>query len=766
MDEDEIDAGEGPEAIIDPKALKSSRGWLAMIDHAGKRMETYLDKCIGISRQYADLERLASVSRDREFQLFWANVQVLGPSIYSRPPIPVIGPRFKDGKPIPRTASELVERSTVTTFDTQDIDGAMRLIRDDLNKFARGVLWIRYEAKADGKNSLGQRCCIEWVHRSDFRHGDARVWSENDWVAKRSWLNKAKAKKRFSKHSGDLYKEAAYEQRKDDVTGETDIERTAPFWEIWCKSKNRVYWVAEGCDKFLDEGEPPLELQDFFPCPRPAYGTLQDSTLIPVPDMLLYKDQLEEINDITSRIAALSDALRLKGFYPAGAGELGDAIETAMKRADDNAILIPVSNWALLGNGQGKDTIVWIPLDMVATTIQQLIELRKQLIDDVYQIMGLSDIMRGQSEASETLGAQELKSQYGSVRIRDKRDELVRIARDVTRICAEIMAENFTQKSLLDMSQMDIPTDAEIARQIKDAKAQFQQTAQQAMNDPQLMQQAQENPQAAQQAIDEAQQQLGQQIASLDATVTIEQVMKFLRDNRMRAFTLDIETDSTVAPDENAEKQRMTEYVTAMGGLLQQAIPVVSQVPQAAPLLAEIIKKANRTFRTGRDFEQVVDTFADQMKQIAAAPKGPSPEQQAAEQAAAAEQAKAQQAAQDQQMKAQQAQADAQLAQGELQLRQQEAASKAEIEQAKIAQKAESDRMGNITKIRTAMIAAKSAEDRIVLQAQMDEMLGITAHERDRDTMQIEHQHQDVSQERGGQQQRELAALKPAPAKK
>lgn len=763
-DEDEIDAGEGPEAIIDPSSLKSSRGWLAMIDHAGRRMETYLLKCISIARRYADLERLASDARDREFQLFWANVQVLGPSIYSRPPIPVIGPRFKDGKPIPRTASELVERSTVTTFDTQDIDGCMRLVRDDLNKFARGVLWVRYEAKADGKNSLGQRTCIEWVHRSDFRHGDARVWAENDWVAKRSWLSKSKARKRFAKHSGDLYKEAAYEQRKDDVTGEADIERTAPFWEIWCKSQNRVYWVAEGCDRFLDESEPPIELQDFFPCPRPAYGTLQDSTLIPVPDMLLYKDQLEEINDITSRIAALSDALRLKGFYPGGAGELADAIESAMKRADDNAILIPVSNWALLGNGQGKDTIVWIPLDMVATTIQQLIELRKQLIDDVYQIMGLSDIMRGQSEASETLGAQELKSQYGSVRIRDKRDELVRMARDVTRICAEIMAENFTQKSLLDMSQMDIPTDADIKRQIKDAKAQFQQTAQQAMNDPQLMQQAQEKPEAAQQAIDEAQQQLGQQIASLDQTVTIEQVMKFLRDNRMRAFTLDIETDSTVTPDENAEKQRMTEYVTAMGGLLQQALPTVQSLPQAAPLLAEIIKKANRVFRTGRDFEQVVDQFADQMKQIAAAPKpeGPTPEQIAAQ----VEQGKAQLAAQQQQIDAQAAQSQAQLAQGELQLRQQEASSKAQIEQAKIAQKAESDKNANITKLRVAMIGAKSKEEGIVLQAKMDEMLGITSHERETQSMQIEHQHQDTSQERGGEQARELAALKPAPAKK
>jgi hypothetical protein len=327
--------------------------------------------------------------------------------------------------------------------------------------------------------------------------------------------------------------------------------------------------------------------------------------------------------------------------------------------------------------------ILWLPLDMVATTIQQLIELRKQLIDDVYQITGLSDIMRGSTVASETLGAQELKSQYGSIRIKDRQDELIRIARDVTRIAAEIMAENFSAKSLLAMSQLEIPTDADIAKQVAPLEQQAAQMAaelKQAMADPEVQAQAKQNPEKAQEAIQGVQQQaqqLQQQVQQLKQTVTIEQVMKFLRDNRVRCFTLDIETDSTIAPDENAQKQRATEYVTAMTGFLQQVVPSVQTVPQIAPLAADMIRFVNSQFRVGRQFEQTVEEFTDQMKQMASAPKneGPTPEQMQAQ----ADQQAGQLAAAKMQSDAKVAQSDALLAQKDLELKTTIASKDAEL---------------------------------------------------------------------------------------
>lgn len=662
-DIDEGDEGRKPEP-------KSSKRWLAWVEEAEQAFKDWQSKADSLDKLYANLNDLASLGRDRQFQMFWANIQVLGPSIYSRPPVPVVVPRFKDRKPVPRAASELLERCTTVGFELADIDGTMRMVRDDLTVVARGAAWVRYEANEDGK---GQRVCIDFVDRKDFLTDPARNWNEVDRVSKRSWLTKAAMRKRFKKTSGEAYKKASYDVRKTE-DGDDDGVKKAGVWEIWCKSENKVVWVTEGVEETLDQDAPHLELEGFFPCPRPAYATLQRRSLVPVPDMLFYKDQLEEINELTARIGALADAVQVRGFYPAGAGEIGDAIETAIKSTVNNQVLVPISNWAMVGQGGVKDMIVWLPIDQITTTIVQLVELRRQIIEDVYEITGLSDIMRGATEASETATAQQLKSQYGSVRIKDRQAELVRFARDLVRISAEIMAENFSSKTMLDMSQYDIPTDADIAKQIKPLEAQIKQIIAQvekAKADPQMQAQAQQNPQAAQQMLQQAQQQaqgLKGQIDKLNEQATVEKVMALLRDQKTRPFVLDIETDSTIAPDENAQKQRATEFVTAVGGFMNQAFPLVQAVPQAAPLISDTLKYVASQFRAGRQLEGSIEEFADSMKQMAQQPKQ---DPAAAEGAAKAEQVKQQMqveqarhdreqqaAAQDQQRKDAEAQAN------------------------------------------------------------------------------------------------------------
>ena len=181
-----------------------------------------------------------------------------------------------------------------------------------------------------------------------------------------------------------------------------DNRERAKFWEVWDKANQRVLWVAHGCEKILDEDDPHLDLRSYFPCPKPAYGTVQRGSLVPVPDVLQYRDQLEEINLLTGRIHALSDALEAKGFYPAGGSEIADAVQTAMATHTPGRVLVPISNWAAFGGI--KEVIVWLPIDMIATTITALVALRKQVIEDIYQIMGLSDIMRGATDPQRNAG--------------------------------------------------------------------------------------------------------------------------------------------------------------------------------------------------------------------------------------------------------------------------------------------------------------------------------------------------------------------------
>jgi len=693
----------GDDAGLDPNApdieAKSSRAWLAMIKGAEDAFDDYQARADNIDKLFSDLKALAKDSRDRQFQLFWANIQVLGPSIYSRPPVPVVVPRFKDRRPLYRITSELLERSSVVAFELSSINDVMMMVRDDLNILARGCPWVRYETKEDA-GSPTERICIEHKDRKDFLHEPARNWSEVGWVAAAGYLTKREMRKRFAKTSGKAYQDCAYLVRKDDKeNGATDNRAKAKVWELWSKDENKVVWVSEGCDKVLDEGAPHLKLEGFFPCPRPAYGTLQRRSLVPVPDVVFYRDQLEEVNILTGRIHALADALKVRGFYPAGTSEVGDAVETALKTLDDRQIMIPVSNWAAFG-GQGGEAIVWLPIEQIATVITQIVALRKQVIDDVYQIVGLSDIMRGATEATETATAQQLKSQYGSVRIRDKQAELVRVARDLVRIAAEIMAENFSKETLLDMSQMEIPSHADIQKQIdevsKQADAQFQQQLQQAHSNPQLMQQAQANPEQAQQVIQQVGQQIQQQaqaqIDKLNQTVTIEQVMKLLHDQKIRPFVLDIETDSTIQPDEDAEKQRRAEFLTALSGTLQQLGPLVEAQPAAAPFAAEVLKFAVAPFRAGRELEQAIEEFADQMAQQGSQPK-PDPAAEAAQKQAEAAERVTNAKVQEINARTQQA---AEKHQAEMQIKAVEEEGKRQEAEARVAQIANEDSRGQL----------------------------------------------------------------------
>ena len=738
----------------DGSNLSKSQPWLSLLDASEKAFKDYQDKCDNIDKLYANMSRLASSSREREFQLFWANVQVVGPSIYSRPPVPVVVPRFKDRRPVARTSSEVLERVCIVTMQTQDLDSVLIGVRNDLTTISRGQVWLQLESKG------GEDCVtVEHLDRRDYRCDPVRTEKECDWKAKRAWMTKKEARARFYKCSGNLYQSASYvgPKKRNESYGEGDDKTLkAPIWEIWCKSANKVIWVAEGCVTVLDEAPPHLELEGFFPCPKPAVGTVQRGTLVPIPDILFYKDQLEEINEITGRIAALTDAVKVRGFYPGGSATVTDAIENAINQTANNAMLIPISNWAGMGTATAKDMVLWWPLDQIATVIKELIELRKQLIDDVYQITGLSDIMRGSTVASETLGAQKLKSQYGSVRIRDKQNEMTRLARDIIAIAGEIIAENYTSKQVNDLAQMQLPTDADIKAKMKPLEADLKQItamAQKAQSDPKIQAQAQQNPQAAQQAIQQAQQQgqqIQQQLQKLSETVTIDQVMKFLRDNRMRGFSLDIETDSTIQPDEDAAKQRATEYLGAMAQLFQQAIPAVQQVPQMAPLMAEIITFANNQFRVGRTMASAVEEFTDQMKEVAAQPK---PDPMAAQKQMDAakmqhDQALAQAQQQhnlqsdarkqqyDQAETARKTQWDQQQAQNkhdEAQLKTQFEMNKLGIEEAANKSAAELETMkallSALTAIEVAHIGAKSDIDSQVVGAHLEAELGIQNHQ-------------------------------------
>ena len=600
---------------------KKSKAWLNLLRESEDAFEDWNDRCDNVDKLYANLQGLSNMARDKQFQMFWANCEVMKPSIYAKPPIPVVVPKFKDRRPVYQAASEVLERCATVAFDLAQINDLMLLVRDDVAMIGRGVAWCRYE-KAGGEYGY-EKVCIDFKDRRDFLHSISRNWREVRWVAGASYLTRGQARKRFYKHSGDAYQDAEYKVNKEaKEIGGADSRERAKFWEIWSKNDNRVIWVSEGVEVILDEEDPHLQLTDFFPCPKPAYGTVQRGSLVPVPDVLQYKDQLDEVNLLTGRIHALSDALEAKGFYPAGGAEIADAVQAAIANTTPGRLLVPISNWAAFGGS--KEVIIWLPIDMIAQTITALVTLRKQIIEDIYQIMGLSDIMRGATDPGETLGAQQLKTQYGSTRIRDKQQELVRLARDLVTIAAEIICEKFDPVTMIEMSQTQLPT-----MQMKQQQAmqitQGVQQQQQQMSQASQMQLPPEQSQQLQEAFQQAMTAAQQQLQKLSDQPTIEQVLYFLSDNKARAFTLDIETDSTITPDENAEKQRRTEFVGVLAQMLPQLASMIAAEPKTSEFCGELLKFATAPFRAGRSLDGAIDNLIEQMKLKGDQPRGDDP---------------------------------------------------------------------------------------------------------------------------------------------
>lgn len=149
--------------------------------------------------------------------------------------------------------------------------------------------------------------------------------------------------------------------------------------------------------------------------------------------------------------------------------------------------------------------------------------------------------------------------------------------------------------------------------------------------------------------------------------VTIDAVVQLLRDDRMRGFRIDIETDSLVEADQTQERQDRTAFVQAIAGFFKEFVPVVQAMPPLAPLAGELLQFAVRAYKVGAELEECIEKAMAGVAQHLANPPPPQPdptEQAKIQQAqikAQAEGAKAQAGIQAVQVKGQTEQQAAQI---------------------------------------------------------------------------------------------------------
>ena len=665
-------------AEIDRAGL--ARRWAADLEMGKKTDKDFIEAGRKIVKRYRDQRGLSDSAR--KYNILWSNVQTLAPAVYAKKPQAQVQRRFKDADPVGRCASQILERALQFEIDHySDYDSTIRNNVLDRLLPGRGVAWVRFEPATEGgesdeqitddqsSHSMGKYECspCDYVFWEDFRHSPARTWEEVSWVARLVYMGKDEGIERF----GDIFQDAplahepiGIDEMKSDGMAADQIDRMkkAKVWEIWCKSERKVYWHAEGFQQILDVRDDPLGLEGFFPCPKPLYATLTTDTLCPVPDYKQYQDQAKEMDELTGRISLLVKAVKVVGVYDAS----HEGIQRMLNEGVDNQ-LIPVSTWAMFAEKGGlKGAVDFLPIDMVLQALAGLYQAREQVKQTIYEITGLSDIIRGASVASETATAQQIKSQFASLRLKHLQADVARFASDLLRMKAQIMCAMYRPEVLVAMSSMDSSKDAQY----------------------------------------------------------IPQALELLQNDVLRAFRIEVATDSLVELDEAGEKAARMEFLTAAGGFIREAIQAP---PEMAPLLGEMLMFGVRSFKAGAPMEASLEQFISQAAEKAQQPKPeqPNPEmlkmqaqQQADQGRMQLEQAKLQATAQGDQMRLQ---ADMQLAQGkaqiDMQIEQMRAEQKATAEMQRLEFERWKAELDASTKVAVAQIQAQTSLKQAAMSA-------------------------------------------------
>lgn len=678
------DAAQTNPDLDDPDLHKVAR-WVAEIDLYNKETENWRKRSKQIVRRYKDERGDRQRSSLRRFNSLWAYVQTMQPALYARNPKPDIQRRFKDADPLGRVASTVLERSVSYFCETDVFAAVCRSAVLDRLLPGRGVSWLRYEptiekddsqitedaeagedaAEGQSESITYEQVCSDYVNMEDFGHNIARTWDEV-WVGWRVvYMSRKALKKRFGDEKAML---CPLDYTEKDLKDRTIADPTAKstIYEVWDKDRKIAVWLHKDVSDALDLRPDPLELEDFFPFPKPLYASLANDSLIPTPDYLEFQDQAEELDNITARIASIQKSIKVAGVYNAAIPGVGTLLNEGVENK-----LVAVTDWASFAEKGGiESNMDLLPIKESVEAITSLYEVRAKVQADLNEISGIPDVIRGQSDPNETAEAQTIKSQFATMRISDSQREVQRFVRGMIRIMVDIIANHFQIETIKKISGVQLFTQAE-KEMVKQLIAQYQQASQQA-------QQAGQPPPPMPQPPNGMTQD---QIEQMMSEPTWDEVEALIRNKALRCFKIDIETDSTIKADEEAEKASRVEFLKALGEFLKGALEVGQEAPAMVPVMGQALMFGMRAFPVGKDLEGAMSVALTKLEKAAQNPNPkPNPEMMKIQ---ADAQAAQQKLAADQQLNTAKIQSEQQLAQMRAQLQAQSDQHRNELEAAR-----------------------------------------------------------------------------------
>ncbi len=561
------------------KEINASEKWLRKFWENGKKIEKiYLSTDPG-GMGSAQTSGVAGVgSGHTHFNLFWSNVQVVLAATYSNLPTVDVSRKYKDYEDdVARVAGIMLQRILNSDiFDnSESTDETFRNSLLDRYVPGLGQIWCRYDFDevmerdpTSGQEfpTIGDETTpMEHVRWEDFLYSPCRTWAECRWVSRKRFMTKEELTEKFgAKITSQIKLDVKSVQKGEyDDPQKAAAQDMGTVYEIWCKETKHVYWYAKGCQYILDAVEDPLQLKAFFPCPRPLVATVLTNNFIPRPDYVIAQDQYAELEMITRRLSLLTEACRVTGAYDKESGALNQMLtNTGMNT------LIPVDNWALFSEKGGvKGAVDWFPLQEVVAAIEKLTQRKREVMQEIYEILGISDLMRGSTKASETATAQNLKAQFGSQRVDMQEKSIAVFFTQAMQIRGEIIATHWQPDTIIEKSQIMMTPDRKFA-------------------------------QAA---------------------------VQMLKQRGLYDIKLEVLADTIAAPDWQSEERQRTSFLQAASQFIGMSMPLIEKEPTSTPFLVQMLQWAAAGFQAGKTLEGVLDQALQALSQSVQQPKSPPP---------------------------------------------------------------------------------------------------------------------------------------------
>jgi hypothetical protein len=584
--------------IVKPSELTPYERWQEEIKQAELELKDFHNRGNKVNRRFLD-ERDLLQTGNKWFNIYYANTNILKAALYAQIPKPAVSRRFKDYEDdTARVAALILERSITQDLDDprDTYDSTMHHCVQDRLIPGLAAAWLRLETDTaeipyesiNGEEApanyepqqevTDQRICVDYVYWRDFIWSPCRIWCERRWTGRIAYMDRDALIKRFPKVGEKVpldFSVTAFNGTSGDSTPSTTPKhmavKQARIYEIWDRTTKKVFWLSKNYPEILDEKDDPLHLVGFEPCPEPMLANITTSNTCPRPDYYMIQDQYTELDVLNNRISMLLQACKVVGVYDKSA----EGVQRMLNEGFDNQ-LIPVDNWAMFAEKGGiKGQVDWLPLDVVVVSLTQLINNRELIKQQIYELTGISDIVRGATKASETLGAQEIKSKFASISIKTRQDEVAKFAAEILRIKAELMIKHFTPEMIVKKSNIEATGAA--------------------------------NQQFVQSALDMLQSEDGFE------------------------WKIEVTADSIAQADYAMEKADRMELLGAVSGYLEKFLPMLQAFPLSASIMVSMLKWAIAGFRNASEIEGLLDQELDKLSKAPPAPPPPNPEQQKAQ---------------------------------------------------------------------------------------------------------------------------------------